>query len=261
MEEVIKQVDGAKIDSFTFHMGVNATPSVGRTRMAAPLANSLDRLLLDSEKAHRLAEKLEEDLMGDDEEPVTGEGDGAEVPSKPREIKLAGLRERGTTVVQNRIDQLLEDQGLIGDELDQAQKLRKVCCVADSVTLMLTSHRRSSWLITGSRTCETGFPHVTTALPRPLSQKRCIESVSPIYDHTPKSTYPLRRLMQTICTPTLGRGLPSMGRMKIAGTSKRMADQSQRSGKGGAATSSRAKTRSGKKMWTPSSDRCSRSSM
>ncbi|ORX34935.1 hypothetical protein BD324DRAFT_633296 [Kockovaella imperatae] len=111
-QDVVNKLDGSKIDTFTFHMGVNASPVIGRTRITAPAANTLERLVIDGEKAHDLAYKLEEELIDED-------------------TTYPGLREKGTTVVQNKIDQLLEDQGLVGDDLADDMKLKRAKLIAD----------------------------------------------------------------------------------------------------------------------------------
>ena len=109
-EEVVKKLDGSKIDNFVFHMGVNASPVIGRIRITAAVASTLERLLLDGEKAHDLAYKLEEELV---------EEDGT------------GLKEKGTTEVQSRIDQLLREQKLVGDDLADDLKLNRAKLIAD----------------------------------------------------------------------------------------------------------------------------------
>jgi hypothetical protein len=116
------------VDNFTFHLGVNGTPVVGRVRLTAPSANTLDRLLRDGEKAKQLAEKLEEELLGDDEDeaPGTQEGqEGGPSSSETKEASVPGLSERGSKFVQEKIEQLWEDAGLIG-ELDADQQTHKV---------------------------------------------------------------------------------------------------------------------------------------
>lgn len=131
-------------------MGVNTAPVIGRTRLTQPYANTLERLLVDGDKAKAWAVKLEDNLMGDDEEPeaVKGEdgaerkadeegageagegegagGDGGKEAKEPKETRLPGLRERGSEIVQERIDRLVEDLGLGGDEVDETVQIKRV---------------------------------------------------------------------------------------------------------------------------------------
>ena len=119
-------------------MGINATPVVGKIRVTAALANTLERLIRDGEKARSLAEKLELELMGDDEDEGVDEkkegdeqaGDGHDTKEghsgQGKEKSMSGLRERGSMIVQDKTERLLEDAGLVGD-LDEEQQLRKVC--------------------------------------------------------------------------------------------------------------------------------------
>jgi hypothetical protein len=116
-------------------MGVNATSVIGRIRVTAPVSNSLERLLKDGEKAKELAIKFEEDLMGDDEEDAKKaenegegkakpEGDGDKPAEETKEASYPGLREQGSVVVQEKIDALLEDEGLSGDLNEERQTIR-----------------------------------------------------------------------------------------------------------------------------------------
>jgi len=108
-----------QIDNFTFHMGVNATPIVGKTRVTQPIANSLDRLVLDCEKAKALAMKLEEELLGDDEDGVQPEGEDSEP-------KLPGLRERGSVMIEETTARILAKHELDEEELNEEQRVRRV---------------------------------------------------------------------------------------------------------------------------------------
>ena len=101
-------------------MGVNATAIVSKIRVTAPVANTLERLLKDGEKAKALVSKLEEELLGDDDEvkPET-ETDEAE-PSFP------GLREKGSVLVDETIARVLGKQKLEGEELEESQRIQKV---------------------------------------------------------------------------------------------------------------------------------------
>ena len=49
-------------------MGVNATSVIGKIRVSQPVANILERLITDGENARALTLKLEEEMMGDDED-------------------------------------------------------------------------------------------------------------------------------------------------------------------------------------------------
>ena len=117
-------------------MGVNATPVVGKVRLTVSSANSLERMTSDGQKAKELAEKLEAELIGDDDdEPETNgevktteEGGDADAEKSKREQSVPGLREKGTVFVQEKIEQLQEAAGLSG-ELDEEQQRQKVCCV------------------------------------------------------------------------------------------------------------------------------------
>ena len=97
-------------------------------RLTAPSANSLERLLRDGEKAKQLAEKLEEELLGDDEDDAPAAADGHEAGSSStgtKEASVPGLSERGSQFVQEKIDQLCEEADLSG-ELDAEQQRQKV---------------------------------------------------------------------------------------------------------------------------------------
>lgn len=121
-------------------MGVNATPVVGKIRLTVPSANNLDRLLSDGLKAKELAEKLEAELIGDDDEAdINGEvkeveeGGDADVEKAKKEQTVPGLREKGTVFVQEKIEQLLEAAGLTGD-LDEEQQRQKVSEFLGAIT-------------------------------------------------------------------------------------------------------------------------------
>ncbi len=111
-------------------MGVNATPVVGKIRVAQPVANSLERLLIDGEKTKALALKLEEDLTGDDEDDVKPEPEEGE-------RKLPGLREKGSILVEETISRVLASQGLDKEELDAEHRVRKVGYFITSCGLQL----------------------------------------------------------------------------------------------------------------------------
>ena len=124
------------MDGYTLRMGINGTPVIGKIRLTAAIANSLDRLLIDIEKAKQLALKLEDELMGDDEEQREGseagddaeerdDGDEPKEPRKQAEIPVPGLHERPSAQVQAKIDSLIEAAGLDG-ELNEEQQIRKV---------------------------------------------------------------------------------------------------------------------------------------
>ena len=103
-------------------MGVNATPVVGKIRLTAPIANTLGRLQRDAQKAKELAQKLEEELLGDDELKEVAEKEGENKPLVEGEL---GLRQRGSETIQEKIDEILERENLSG-ELEEEQQIRKV---------------------------------------------------------------------------------------------------------------------------------------
>lgn len=130
VEEAVNTIDSSKIDNFTFHMGVNATPIVGRIRVAPSLTGNLKRLEQDLSYARELARTLEDELM-EEASPVPEDGD-AEKPegetssdSAPKDT-TPGLRERGSEVVEDVIARLLASSGLDGEDLDEEQAIRKV---------------------------------------------------------------------------------------------------------------------------------------
>ncbi|WVR03221.1 hypothetical protein IAU60_000212 [Kwoniella sp. DSM 27419] len=134
--EVIQKLDGQKIDGFTFHMSVNSTPTIGRLRITPPVANELSRLADDAEKAKALALKLEEELLGEDDEeedrPEGAEGEVTTTPkSEPLEKKVPGLREKPSEVVEETIARLLDSQALSGEDLDEEKKLKKYKVIVD----------------------------------------------------------------------------------------------------------------------------------
>lgn len=113
-------------------MGVNASAVVGKIRLTAPAANTLSRLTEDGEKAKALALKLEEELIGDDDEETENEEANGETKpvqenkdKQSKELPTPGLRERGSVYVQEKIEELLETGDLMGD-LDAEQQVRKV---------------------------------------------------------------------------------------------------------------------------------------
>jgi hypothetical protein len=105
-----------QIDTFTFHLGINTTPVIGRIRMTVPYASATDRVLRDLEKAKALALKLEDELVESG-----AEGDEATL-DKP----VRALAERGSTVVEETIARLLEKHGLAGEDLSEEQANIKV---------------------------------------------------------------------------------------------------------------------------------------
>ncbi|WWC85480.1 uncharacterized protein L201_000344 [Kwoniella dendrophila CBS 6074] len=134
ISEVINKLDGQKIDGFTFHMSVNSTPTIGRLRVTPPLSNTLKRLIHDGEKAKTLAIKLEEELLGDDEEDedkIEAEGEATAAKAENGEKKVAGLREKVSDIVEETVQRLLETTGLVGDDLDEEKKLRKSRIILD----------------------------------------------------------------------------------------------------------------------------------
>jgi hypothetical protein len=107
-------------------MTVNLSPTVGRVRVTAPIANTLNRLLQDGEKAKLLAVRLEEELLGDDEAEVKEGEDQPAEGDKADENKVAGLREKGSDMVEDHIGRLLEHEGLLSEDLSEEQRIRKV---------------------------------------------------------------------------------------------------------------------------------------
>ncbi|ORY30788.1 hypothetical protein BCR39DRAFT_528324 [Naematelia encephala] len=126
--EVVKSLDESNVDGFTYHITVNSTPSIGKIRITAPVANTLERLEVDGQKAKLLALKIEEELVGDDDE---GEAS-------------RGLNEKATDFVQETIDRIIDQEGLGGDDVSDEGKLRKAKVVADHWI---------SFLRTGLSTC------------------------------------------------------------------------------------------------------------
>ena len=107
-------------------MGVNAAPVVGRVRVTAPVANTLERLLIDADNAKALALKFEDEALADavkGGEDAEGNGDKGE----------DGLQERVSDVVQQTIERLVDREGLSGEELSEEQKLQKVGAKSSSV--------------------------------------------------------------------------------------------------------------------------------
>jgi hypothetical protein len=108
-------------------MGVNATPVIGRIRLTQPVANTPAQIYKDVDRARELCIKLEDELLGDEEEGADGEAD-EEKKDKVAGRWVAGLRERGSDVVKERTQRVLEGLGLSGegDELSEEGKVRKV---------------------------------------------------------------------------------------------------------------------------------------
>ena len=110
-----------QIDTFTFHLGINTTPVIGRIRMTVPYASATDRVLKDIEKAKALALKLEDDLV--DPESETSE-DTKPTTSLDKPVKA--LSERGSVVVEETISRLLEKHDLTAETLSDEQANVKV---------------------------------------------------------------------------------------------------------------------------------------
>jgi hypothetical protein len=116
-------------------MVVNATPNIGRIRITQPIANTLRRLVKDGESARKLALNLESELVGDDADEEeekdakekVKEKDGDE-GVKEVELKVPGLAERASPLVEKSIARLLLAQGLNEDveSLSHPQKIRRV---------------------------------------------------------------------------------------------------------------------------------------
>lgn len=113
-------------------MAVNTAATIGRIRYAPATSNSLGRLLKDGEKAKALALQLEAELVDPTPE-AEGEGkkDGAEVEGEDEE-KSGGLKELGSSVVEEALEKVLGEMGLKGDdgELSGDQKITKVGCLS-----------------------------------------------------------------------------------------------------------------------------------
>ncbi|WVQ76941.1 hypothetical protein IAR50_006620 [Cryptococcus sp. DSM 104548] len=133
--EVIDKLEGSKLDNFAFHMNINVTPTVGRVRVAPPAVNSLEKLLQDGENAKLFALRLEEELVGDDEEEEKEkQGDvkeEKEVKEKSDVPGAKGLVERGSDVVEEVIARVLESKGLQAEELDSAQSIQRAKIILD----------------------------------------------------------------------------------------------------------------------------------
>lgn len=157
VKDVVTKLDNSKVrregtseaykqvDNFTFHLGVNGTPVVGRVRLTAPSANTLDRLARDGDKARQLAEKLEAELLGDDEDEAPGGEDGQEAgpsSSEAKEASVPGLSEKGSKFVQEKIEQLWDAAGLTG-ELDADQQTRKVSRIPKGGVPLTTGQDRA----------------------------------------------------------------------------------------------------------------------
>ena len=134
-------------------MGVNATPVVGKIRLTVPSANALERLVSDGQKAKDLAEKIEAELVGDDDEAEpsvevndTEEGGEGEKEKEKKELMVPGLREKGTIFVQEKIDQLLEAAGLNG-ELNEEQQRQKVSFRSLNSGFILIVRPKQYWII------------------------------------------------------------------------------------------------------------------
>jgi hypothetical protein len=118
-----------QIDNFTFHMGLNTAPTVGRVRYAPAVASTLDRLVKDAAGAKALAIKLEQELLDVAEAENGGDKAGdATIIQKEGEASTSGLKEAGSSVVEEILGVILEKQGLSGDSegFTEEQKIAKV---------------------------------------------------------------------------------------------------------------------------------------
>ncbi|KAL7420146.1 hypothetical protein Q5752_005112 [Cryptotrichosporon argae] len=126
-EMVVRAVDGQKIDMFTFHMGINNTPSIGRVRFAPSACGTLAQLEADLERAKELAIMLEDDLVESDEdkgdaEAAAGNTDSNDAQAERQPMpwdRAAPLHERGSRHVQNTLDAM--DQPDFGGDVDAAR--------------------------------------------------------------------------------------------------------------------------------------------
>ncbi|ODO03301.1 hypothetical protein I350_06151 [Cryptococcus amylolentus CBS 6273] len=183
VSEVIDKLEGSKLDNFAFHMNINVTPTVGRVRVAPPAVNSLEKLLHDGETAKLFALRLEEELVGDEEEEEKKEGDGkdekaekaAEEEKEKKDVAEAkGLTERGSDVVEEVIMRVLELKGLQGEDLDPAQSIQRAKIILDHWI---------SYLRNGLSTC---FYCVCPAsFPEELHRK-CVGHIRSHLDPSPK---------------------------------------------------------------------------
>ncbi|KAK8844554.1 hypothetical protein IAR55_006401 [Kwoniella newhampshirensis] len=133
ISEVIQKLDGQKIDGFTFHMSINSSPTIGRLKVTPPVANTLERLLQDGENAKALALKLEEELLGDEDEQneETPAVEGESLNEASTEKKVRGLKERPSDAVQATVTRLLQAQGFNGEDLTTEDHVRKAKAVLD----------------------------------------------------------------------------------------------------------------------------------
>jgi hypothetical protein len=185
INEVVGKLADSKIDNFTFHMGVNTTAVIGRTRSTPAIANTLERLKKDAETTKALAIRLEDELVGDDEdqpnEDDAKDKDGDQNEMGVSSIQVPSLRERGSALIEERISAILDSQSLDRDvaETDEEVNIRKVRI---SGTLVYTCEantmvrQRPLW-INGFRTSAMVSRPVTTALRRLRSLKSFIENV------------------------------------------------------------------------------------
>lgn len=126
--------------------------------------------------------------MSDDEDvkpegSVKTEGGDGVKPEK----KVPGLSERGSDIVQETIDRLLDAQGLIGEDLSDEGKLRRVSLVTRRGASQLTNPSRlKSRSITGSHTCVMACRPATIASPQLPSLKNSTANVSPTCDLIPR---------------------------------------------------------------------------
>jgi len=109
-----------QIDTFTFHLGINTTPVIGRIRITTPYASAMERVMKDIEKAKALALKLEDELVD-----FEAEGDEGK-PDMSLDKPVKALVERGSIVVEETISRLLEKHGLTGEDLGEEQANVKV---------------------------------------------------------------------------------------------------------------------------------------
>ncbi|KAL1408935.1 hypothetical protein Q8F55_005749 [Vanrija albida] len=168
VEEAVKAIDGSKVDNFTFHMGVNRTPIIGRIRVTPPVAGTLHRLEVDAANARDLARRLEDELLEEASPAPEAEGEGAEKEAGAEaETKdsTPGIRERGSDVVADVIARLLARDSLDGDDLDEEQQLRRAKVTLDQYL---------AYLRNGLSTCY--YCVVPTAFPEEL-QRKCVGHV------------------------------------------------------------------------------------
>ncbi|RXK40727.1 hypothetical protein M231_01979 [Tremella mesenterica] len=187
VKEVVDKLDGSKLDNFTFHMGVNSAPVLGRIRVTHPIANTLERLEIDGENAQQLALKFEAEMAA--QGPITRAPDSTEREEKvkgetgeEKSVKVEGVQanhmkadetpisnppEKISDLVQATIDRVLDSEGLTSKGLNQEQQIRKAKIILDQWI---------SYLRNGLSTCY--YCVAPMVFPEEL-QRKCIAHMRP----------------------------------------------------------------------------------